>query len=65
MYHLGWTTQQCNELFTTFLEEKKTSLKNYWLQKRETKDQAKELNAKLDEIARFVTKYINNKKGQK
>ena len=45
--------------------EKKSSLKNYWLQKKETKDQVKEHNAKLDEIARFVTKYINNRKSSK
>lgn len=50
----------------TFLQfsEKKANLKNYWLQKKETKDQVKEHDAKLDEIARFVTKYINNRKSQ-
>lgn len=42
--------------------EKKASLKNYWLQKKEIKNQVKEHDAKLDEIARFVTKYINNRK---
>lgn len=44
--------------------DKKSSLKNYWLQKKEIKDQVKEHDAKLDEIARFVTKYINNRKSQ-
>lgn len=62
MYHLGWTNQQCNELFDTFLVEKKVSLKNYWLQKKEIKDQVKEHDNKLDEIARFVTKYISSRK---
>lgn len=42
--------------------EKKANLKNYWLQKKEIKDQIKEHDAKLDEIARFVTKYINSRK---
>lgn len=45
--------------------EKKSNLKNYWLQKKENKDQIKEHNAKLDEIARFVTKYINSIKSHK
>ena len=40
----------------------KVNLKNYWLQKKKIKEQAKEHNNKLDEIARFVTKYINSRK---
>lgn len=46
------------------LLEKKTTLKNYWLRKREIKEQTKEHDDKLDEIARFVTKYIGSKKSQ-
>jgi len=64
IYYLGWTNQQCNDFFRVFLEEKKT-FKNYWLQKKEIKDQVKEHEAKLDEIARFVTKYISSRKSQK
>lgn len=44
--------------------DKKSSLKNYWLNKREIKDQVKEHDAKFDEIARFVTKYISSRKSQ-
>jgi hypothetical protein len=47
------------------LSERKINLRNYWLQKKEIKDQVKEHNAKLDEIARFVTKYISSRKTQK
>ena len=47
--------------FRVVLSEKK-SLKNYWLQKKEIKDQVKEHDNKLDEIARFVTKYISSRK---
>ena len=38
------------------------NLKNYWLQKKKIKDQIKEHDDKLDEIARFVTKYISSRK---
>jgi hypothetical protein len=62
-YHLGWTNQQCNEFFNAFFEEKR-SLKNHWLQKKEIKDQAKERSAKIDDIVKFVTKYINSRKSQ-
>lgn len=51
------------------IEEKfapeKRNLKNHWLQKKEIKDQAKERSAKIDDIAKFVTKYINSRKSQK
>jgi hypothetical protein len=45
------------------LSEKK-NLKNYWLQKKAIKDQIKEHDDKLDEIARFVTKYISGRKSK-
>jgi hypothetical protein len=46
------------------LVEEKRSLKNHWLQKKEIKDQARERSAKIDDIAKFVTKYINSRKSQ-
>jgi len=59
-YHLHWDLTTINKLLQ--YAEKKASLKNFWLQKKESKDQLKEHDAKLDEIARFVTKYINSRK---
>lgn len=53
-----------NKIGDFLYTEKKAHLKNYWLQKKEIRDQVKEHDAKLDEIARFVTKYINNRKLQ-
>ena len=66
MYHLHYDLATINSLIETSLEENKgVNLKNYWLQKKEKKEQSKAHNAKLDEIARFVTKYINSKKSSK
>ncbi len=66
MYHLHWDLTAINNFLRPALEENKSSsMKNYWLQEKEKKDQAKAHNAKLDEIARFVTKYISNKKSSK
>ncbi len=60
MYHLHMDIKA----FDSFLhpEEKKTNLKNYWLQKKEGKNQTEEYNARLDKIAKFVSKYINSRK---
>lgn len=63
-YHLHWDLITINNFIQTF-SGNKNNLKNYWLQKKEVKEQAKAHNAKLDEIARFVTKYINNRKSSK
>jgi hypothetical protein len=44
----------------TEILDKKTNLKNYWLQKREVKER----NAKMDQIAKFVTRYISDRKSK-
>ena len=60
-HHLGWTTLQCKDFIQALFGEKK-SLKNYWLEKKETKERSKEQDAKIDEIANLVTKYISSRK---
>ena len=69
IYHLKHTYTYAKiflqPLFHGPATEEKKVLKNYWLQKKETKTQEKEHNQKLDEIARFVYKYINNRKSSK
>lgn len=51
----------CLDFLDLAMEQKK--LKNYWLQKKEIKA-IPEHNAKLDEIAKLVTKYISSRKAQ-
>lgn len=55
-YHLQWDMVTINE-FIQFTE-KKSNFRNHWLQQKELKEH----DAKLDEIAKFVTKYINLRK---
>ena len=62
-YYLGWSGRQINQLFESL--NTKTNMKNYWLQKKANKEKDKEYNSKLDEIARFITKYISNRKSGK
>ena len=59
-----WDLITINNFLQTAIEEKQLNLKNYWLQKKEVKNHDKEHNAKLDKIARFVTKYISDRKSQ-
>ena len=67
IYHLNLDCTTVNSFLELLLHGRPESkgLKNYWLQKKECKEQAKEHNNKLDDIARFVTKYINNRKSSK
>lgn len=64
IYHLHWDHLTAKNFIESLFSTEKKGLKNYWLQEKERKDQDKEHNAKLDEIARFVTKYINSKKAK-
>jgi hypothetical protein len=43
---------------------KKTNLKNHWLQRKEKKKEAEQLDAKIEQIANGVTKYISNRKAK-
>jgi hypothetical protein len=38
------------------------SFKNYWLQKRKNREEDKKVNDKIEQIAKYVTKYISNRK---
>lgn len=51
MYYMKWNLACINEIIQV---DKKSKLKNYWLQKKEDKEH----DNKLEKIAEFVTKYI-------